>query len=757
MRWIRYFTIEGQGPFEGVALRQITGEAGETYIIPLGWTDAALKVLVSDIFHPGPLPVKTVPVEEAGVPIWLQRRISSGERTEKGEHDVRDVIRRVAGGSTYAAWKSGFFGSGNDARIFYDELCRALLHRIISFETGYWRAMGLDWAYGLEASSFSKRHRIVDFDVHAPQAFRRARILAETLALSNDSPALISLPVENPDSAEFIAWKRDAEMQRVAEDLGLKTLSYFLYQVMDACDRDSFSGFNPRRNRRLQEAMEEARAAGVLDGAIAAALRYAQYGYENIPLPSAREENTADFVRTAISLSDDFIEAALTGHGFALKEGQGVILRHAPAQKMWNTLAEAVWATGEPVLHFQSRMRDGFCADESGGFVYMPGTCAPAGAINLLTVTAQGLPQAARLLVVALDVAAEGQDRPLMLGFVNAASLLMREGIAYDSNEGRAMIARLVSAIEVASFEASAEMAVAAGAYDGWACVEKSRLIALKGKPGMEAALTLARQYGFRHAHLCGLSDEKGLHTLLGAMAQAIAPEITLVGLEGGSSDSYARSLHPAIPSGLARLGYKPREIEDIHFFVAGHGTLLDAPYINHASLRLRGLDDEMTATLERALRSARHLRHVFDESVLASFSEDEIEEASLYACGAGTLEGAPHLMSQHLDIFDCVHPPALSAVRRVSPEARLRMQAAVEKHLCGGVGQVISLDVETSVDDVQKLILLAWESGAKTLRLYRDGCSWLQPVLPAALEASLRKNIQPEEKEICLKQSASA
>src|SRR3546814_18642473 len=46
-----------------------------------------------------------------------------------------------------------------------------------------------------------------------------------------------------------------------------------------------------------------------------------------------------------------------------------------------------------------------------------------------------------------------------------------------------------------------------------------------------------------------------------------------------------------------------------------------------------------------------------FDMLSALGFSKAQVEAANTYCCGAMTLEGAPHLKSEHLPIFDCANP----------------------------------------------------------------------------------------------------
>ena len=280
-------------------------------------------------------------------------------------------------------------------------------------------------------------------------------------------------------------------------------------------------------------------------------------------------------------------------------------------------------------------------------------------------------------------------------------------------------------------------------------------------KEAWEDACHMGGKTGFRHAHLTGMDTDPLEQMLLGAQTQDIMPESTLVRFEGYFSDTletaqfYGKKFNPLVPRALTALGYSTAEIDDIHFYAVGHGTLLDAPYINHKSLREKGFPRAALDAVEQALATALHIRYAFNKWTLGEdfclrglgfskeeledgafdmlstfgFTGEQIEEANIYCCGTTTLEGAPHLKLEHLDVFDCVSPCGSSGVRRVSPEAQIRMQAAVEPFLSGAIAHTVMLGNHVTVEDVQKLFFSGWELGIKNMRLYRDNCSLLYPV----------------------------
>lgn len=813
MRWVRFYTQDGRDPCASAHFRVISNDQWQEYTVPQHWNRAAVDILLQQVFYSRALPSLTRKVAEEDVPEWLWRsevdhsglESISGEWRYRVEKDIRDVLHRMAGSATYSAWKNGVFGAEEEALIFYDELRYILLYQIAAPELTLWSSLGLDWAYGLtDEAAFVPRLHIPVFDAGGSHAMQRIKILAATRSVTEAAEKIVvTLPVENIDSFQFILWKKNAELRRVAEDLGRRALEAAAHAVMDACDRDDLSGFDPARNPALQAAVDDARQAGLPETAIRMAISYAEQGYEEISLPVPDEDSQPEqFVEAVLSVSDDFIESALTGHDLDLFEGETPKGRY-PAEKLWDSLAEAVWSSGEPTVSFRgsidaAKVTDSrFSCDAVGGFVFIHGSAAPAATINLLACDTEALQHVTRIMTVALDAAVTDEDyRPVVLGVTNMAAALMGRGLAYDSEAGRVVASLLGALVSGVAYRTSAELAEGLGSYPAYAShareylqLIKDKLAALAGatvlkkgitrrpvqlrttlcpdtalvdavKKAWEDAYHLGKETGFRHAHLTGIDVEPDVQVLLNAQTRGIMPDNTTF---------FARQLNPMVPRALAQLGYAADEIEDIDFYAVGYGTLLDAPHINHKSLREKGFHQAALDALELVLATSLHIRYAFNKWTLGEdfcsrilgfsaeemesftfdmlpslgFTEEQIEAANLYCCGAMSLEGAPRLKSAHLAVFDCV-----------SPEAQIKIQAAVEIFLSGAAAHTIVLDYYITIAEVQKLILTAWELGVKTLRLYRNGCSLLHPVvLPLGKNNIMNK----EEIEQCHKQSMRA
>ena len=137
-----------------------------------------------------------------------------------------------------------------------------------------------------------------------------------------------------------------------------------------------------------------------------------------------------------------------------------------------------------------------------------------------------------------------------------------------------------------------------------------------------------------------------------------------------------SRSSTAVVPQALQRLGYGEGEIGEIVRYAVGHGTLRNAPGVNHETLRARGFTETSIDAVENAITDAFDIRFAFNKwtlgeafcseklgiaeqslndvsfcllSALWASESEEIDEANTYVCGAMTLEGAPFLKAEHL------------------------------------------------------------------------------------------------------------
>ena len=249
-----------------------------------------------------------------------------------------------------------------------------------------------------------------------------------------------------------------------------------------------------------------------------------------------------------------------------------------------------------------------------------------------------------------------------------------------------------------------------------------------------------------------------------------VEPDFALVKFKKLAGGGYFKIINQAVPEALRTLGYGEAGIAEIEAYAVGHGTLAQAPAINHATLKAKGFTDAALARLDAALKTAFDITFAFNrwtlgEEFLTStlqipaptladpafdlldhlgFSKKDIEAANEHVCGAMTLEGAPHLAEKHLPIFDCASPCGRKGKRCLSVESHIRMMAASQPFISGAISKTINMPNEASVEDCKAAYMLSWRLALKANALYRDGSKLSQP-----LNAQLLADDPDEQEEV--------
>ncbi|MGB3718757.1 MAG: adenosylcobalamin-dependent ribonucleoside-diphosphate reductase, partial [Hyphomicrobiaceae bacterium] len=303
--------------------------------------------------------------------------------------------------------------------------------------------------------------------------------------------------------------------------------------------------------------------------------------------------------------------------------------------------------------------------------------------------------------------------RTLGLGFANIGGLLMASGIPYDSPEGRAICGAISAIMTGVAYATSAEMAKELGPFPGYfknaddmlRVIRNHRRAAYGEKDGYERlstppvpldhascpdanlveaakrawdrALQLGEAHGYRNAQATVIAPTGTIGLVMDCDTTGIEPDFALVKFKKLAGGGYFKIINRSVPLALRALGYSESEIAEIEAYAVGHGSLRQAPAINHATLKAKGFTDEALQKIEDALATAFDIKFVFNRWTLGDqfltetlkipveklnepgfdllthlgFSKKDIEAANEHACGAMTLEGAPHLKPEHLPV----------------------------------------------------------------------------------------------------------
>ena len=396
------------------------------------------------------------------------------------------------------------------------------------------------------------------------------------------------------------------------------------------------------------------------------------------------------------------------------------------------------------------------------------------------------------------EIAQRSYDfRTLGLGYANLGGLLMASGLSYDSEEGRAAAAALTALMTGISYATSAEMAKELGPFPRWQengehmlrVIRNHRRAAhgetrgyeeLSVKPvPMEAgsvpyaglaeraaqawdeALALGEQHGYRNAQATVIAPTGTIGLVMDCDTTGIEPDFALVKFKKLAGGGYFKIINRMVPEALKALGYTRDQMEAIQAYATGHGTLRDAPGINHEALAAKGFSREALDALEASLPSAFDIKFAFNKFTLGEdfcrevlgftdsqlgdftfdmlsalgFSAADIRAANIYCCGAMTVEGAPDLKDEHLPVFDCANQCGREGTRYLSADAHIQMLAAAQPFISGAISKTINMPNSASVQDCEDAYLLSWKLGLKANALYRDGSKLSQPLSSSLLD----------------------
>ena len=406
--------------------------------------------------------------------------------------------------------------------------------------------------------------------------------------------------------------------------------------------------------------------------------------------------------------------------------------------------------------------------------------------------------------------------RTLGLGYANLGSMLMVSGIAYDSDEARAIAGSITAIMTGVSYTTSAEMAAFLGSFDKYQLNKEHMLRVMRNhraaaydamdayegleiKPqGIDAkycpdyllkaatkawdsAVQLGEKYGYRNAQTTVIAPTGTIGLVMDCDTTGVEPDFALVKFKKLSGGGYFKIINQSVPQALRNLKYSEAELEEIVNYAKGHATLKGAPHINEISLGEKGFLPAEIEKLNAAMGSAFEIGFVFNVFTLGEhclqrlgftpeqynnfewsllealgFTDDQIEEANIFICGTMTIEGAPYLKEEHLPVFDCANKCGAKGERYIHAHGHIRMMAAAQPFLSGAISKTINLPNEANIEEIANAYRLSWELGLKACALYRDGSKLSQPLSNKSDKKKKEDAVAPNEEATSITASLS-
>ena len=840
----RRFTVEGRDPYENTRWRRresrITNPDGSVVFemedaeAPASWSQVATDIIVSKYFRKAGVPQ----TDEQG------RRLldEEGGPVLGSERSAKDVFDRLA--ETWRHWGEayGYFEGTSHAQAFEDELKYMLANQMAAPNSPQWFNTGLAHRYGITGTP--QGFWYVDEDtgelIPSPDAYSRPAPHACFIQSVEDD--LVN------DGGIMDLWTREARLFKMGSGTGSNFsklraegeplagggrssgLMSFL-KIGDRAAGAIKSGGTTRRAAKMVildvdhpdiedfidwKRIEEQKARLLIEhGGFPA-----DFNGEAYMTVSGQNSNNS------VRVDNRFIRAVLDDEDWELvNRVDGQTAKTTAARGVWRRIAEAAWACADPGMQYHTTINEWHTCPEAGEirasnpcseYMFLDDTACNLASINLVAFLddetgafdIDGYVHAIRLWTIVLEISvtmahfpskkiARGSFdyRSLGLGYANLGSLLMRSGIPYDSDEGRAAAGALTAVLTGEAYAASARMAAVRGPFPGFAQNREHMLRVIRNhrraaygasdyegvttrvmgidpalcpadllaaaRRAWDRALALGERWGYRNAQATVLAPTGTIGLVMDCDTTGVEPDYALVKFKKLAGGGYFKIANQSIHPALRRLGYSEDQIGEILTYTAGACSLDGAPHINRDTLAERGFTPEDLAGVERALPGAFELRHAFNQFTLGGealarlgftpgeygapgfdllaalgFSEEQINAANDRICGRQTIEGAPHLREEHLAVFDCANRNGRYGKRFIHHSGHIGMMAAAQPFISGAISKTINMPNEVSVETVADAYMKSWELGLKAMALYRDGSKASQPLSTSSDDA---------------------
>ena len=804
----RRCTTRGQDPLDSVTWERrssiITNPDGSVVFkmdgaeIPSGWSQLATDIVVSKYF----------------------RKAGLHGKKDLGENSVRQVVHRLARTIREAGEHfGGYFANAKEADTFEAELSYMLVNQHGAFNSPVWFNCGLFHRYGIEgaAGNYAWDETSGKDDVIRETANAYSRPQCSACFIQSVGDDLMSIYDLIKSEARLFKYGSGTgtnfstvrgKQEKLSGGGTSSGLMSFL-EVLDRAAGATKSGGTTRRAAKMvcldmdHPEIEDFITWKVNEEKKAKALISAGYSsdFNGEAYHTVSGQNSNNSVR----VSDAFMRAQSTGSAWqTIARTSGDVVDTLDAKKLWREVAEAAWACADPGVQYDSTINRWHTCPNTGPinasnpcseYMFLDDSACNLSSLNLTkflnedgTFDVEAYRHAARIFFVAQEIlvdfssyptkpiAQNSHDyRPLGLGYANLGTMLMLQGIPYDSDQGRAIAGALTAIMCGQAYAVSAEMAASKGPFPGFAknrepmlrvmgmhrdaayAIDRDRCPESLWRAACadwDEAVRLGHEHGYRNAQATVLAPTGTIGLLMDCDTTGIEPDFSLVKFKKLAGGGYFKIVNQSVPEALRRLGYSELEAQEIVAYVSGTNTLLAAPHINRATLKQRGLSDADLAKVEAAIAGVFDLDLAFGPWVLGDeayerlgvpsssrgrfgfsllrhlgFTATEIEQANETIVGRMTIEGAPHLKLEHYAVFDCANRCGKHGRRFLAPMAHVKMMAAAQPFLSGAISKTVNLPNDATVDDVQRVYEEGWRLGLKAVALYRDGCKASQPL----------------------------
>ena len=708
----RHFTREGDDVFKLIdwGMRRVSLKDTDGTVLldreietPLDWSETAATI--------------------AAYKYLRKRGVDSPEGMETS---IKQLIHRVAHTIRTAGEKLGYFVSKDEADIFEDELKFILVTQKAAFNSPVWFNVGLFHEYGINGGSqnwfWNPDGNEIEVAVNVYEHPQASACFIQSVR--DDMGDIFDLLKKESQLFKYGSGSGTnfSTLRSKYEKLsggGTASGVVSFLKVYDAGAGATKSGGTTRRAAKMvilnvdhPEIMEfihwkereEEKAKILIEGGLPADFNGEAY-------QTVGGQNSNNSVR----VTDEFMQAYLDGSNWDLRAiTTGEVVKTLPARQIMREIASAAWVCADPGMQYDTTINKWHTCKVSGRinasnpcseYMFLDDSACNLASINLVkylnedgTFNIAAYHHTVDVMITAQEILVDFSSypgrtiaqnsheyRPLGLGYANLGAYLMRVGLPYDSEQGRAFAAAVTAMMTGRAYAQSARIAGRVGAFPGFAKNQESMLgvigmhkkateqidirnlmpeLLIVARQDWDEALELGEKYGFRNAQATVLAPTGTIGPLMDVDTTGIEPDFALVKYKKLAGGGGYPIVNQSVGAALGRLGYNASEIREI----------------------------------------------------------------TDYVLESGTIEGAPYLRAEHLPIFDCASKVG-NGVQFIRSMAHVEMMSAVQPFLSGAISKTVNMPEEVSVEDVEQVYVEAWKKGIKALALYRDNCKASQPL----------------------------
>ncbi len=471
---------------------------------------------------------------------------------------------------------------------------------------------------------------------------------------------MVCLDMDHPDISSFINWKVREEIKVQALVEGLRVLKKSDKEIAETCDKLGLS----------------------LD-----------YDFNGEAYQTVSGQNSNNSVR----IPDSFFDAVDQGAEWKTTwRTNNKTARTFEARRLWDEICYAAWRCADPGVQFDSTINAWHTCPSAGRinasnpcseYMFLDNTACNLASLNVLKFydakarrfDVERYEHAIDVWTIVLEISvlmAAFPSRPIAelsykyrtlgLGYANLGAMLMQAGIAYDSDEARAICATLSAILTGRSYRMSAQMAKEHGPFPGFkpdrenmlrvirnhrlaahgeprdsnryenlkirpvpidhALIAAGRVplanvkeLAERSKIAWDEALGLGEQFGYRNAQVTVIAPTGTIGLLMDCDTTGVEPDFALVKFKKLAGGGYFKIANESVAPALAAMGYTAPQIKDIMTYLLG-SLSFDVPMpagtkfkgTLRSWLAGKGLKDDEIKTLEATLPSVFEIAFAF-------------------------------------------------------------------------------------------------------------------------------------------------